>query len=374
MILKELNLTNFRNYSSLRLKLDSKINIICGNNAQGKTNLLESIYFLGLLKSHRSSNEKNLIKNNSTKSKIKGIFEENSLKTSYEIVINEDKNLLLKDNIEIKKGEYIKNNIDIIIFYPQDLEIIQGSPINRRNYLNLELGQISNNYLKILSEYNKLLKIRNDYLKKMSNKMNVDMNYFNIVTEYLIEKGSIICKMRKKFIDEINKSSEKIFFKISKKNNFFLKYNTNYIIDGNNYKETMIEEYKNIFNQEVKLGSTLLGPHRDDFLFYLDDINLKEYGSQGQQRIAVLSMKLSEISIFKKYKNRNPLILLDDVFSELDNTKKKNILKYLSNDIQIIITTTDLKNISKKVYENSKIFKIKDGKIINIEKVSKNGK
>ena len=371
MFLKELVLKDYRNYDSIKMKFCPTINIICGNNAQGKTNLLESIYVLGLTKSHRLNGDNNLIKTGMTQCKIKGTIEDNKNKETYEVIINEEKKILKINNFEVKKtSEYISKNINIIIFYPQDLEIIQGSPSIRRNYLNLELSQLSDNYLKILIEFNKILKIRNDYLKKMYRNIKVDINYFNIITGYLIDKAIILCKMRDKFINEINNNCDNIFYEITKKEHFNIEYKTNFDFKSENSKEVMTEKYQKIIKKEIKMGSTLVGPHRDDLIFNLEKVDLKEFGSQGQQRIAVLSMKLSEIDIFEKYKQRKPLLLLDDVFSELDNVKKKNIINYLKRDIQVIITTTDLRNINKKVYENGKVFKIKEGKVINLEEVN----
>ena len=372
MILKELQLTNFRNYSSLKINFSPNVNIICGNNAQGKTNLIESIYILGLVKSHRTSIDNSIIKSGMDRGKIKGVFEKNKIKTKYEVILENQKKILKINNLEVKKlNEYLNNNINIIIFYPQDLKIVQGSPEDRRDYLNIELGQLSNNYLKILLDYNKLLKIRNDYLKKMNMHIKVDLNYFDIITNYLIDKAIIICKMRNKFINELNLEAEKIFFDITNKSKFTILYKTNFYFKEEDSKKIMFEKYKENLEKEINIGSTLLGPHRDDLQLLLENSDLKYFGSQGQQKIAVLSMKLSEIEIFKKYKETKPLILLDDVFSELDNIKKKNIVKYLQENIQVIITTTDLKSINKKICEKARIFKIKNGNLENIEEVEK---
>ena len=195
MVIKELKLKNFRNYSDLKIKLNPHINIIYGNNAQGKTNLLESIYVLGLTKSHLLNIDSRLVKDNEDFFKVSCIVKDSKLSKKLEIIETSDSKLLKIDNEEIKKvSDYINNSLNIIIFYPEDLEIIKGSPINRRNYLNLELSQLSDNYLKILSEYNKLLKIRNDYLKKKSKGEFIDETYFQIITNYLIDKGILIYK------------------------------------------------------------------------------------------------------------------------------------------------------------------------------------
>ncbi len=373
MYLEKLELQNFRNYERLKINLNSHINIIYGNNAQGKTNLLESIYVLGITKSHLLQLDNNLIKIGKNCCKIKGIVRKNKIQSKLELEYLSDKKILKIDNQEIKKvNEYINNSLNIIIFYPEDLEIIKGSPNNRRNFLNLELSQLSNNYLTILMEFNKLLKIRNEYLKKFNKGQKLDITYFKIITNYFVDKSYLIYKMRKKFIDKLNENCEKIFYEITKLNNFNIKYVTNYT-DGNfdDIKKNLLEKLERNLNKEIKFGSTLYGPHRDEIEFFINDKNIKLFGSQGQKRMAILAIKLSEIPIFKQFKNTNPILLLDDVFSELDDIKKNNVIKYLADDIQVIITTTEIKKINKKKFSSVSIFKIKNGEIIRTEEVEK---
>ena len=369
MYLEKLSLKNFRNYTSLNIKLNPHVNIIYGNNAQGKTNLLESIYVLGLTKSHLFQLDNHLITSGKEFYKIKGIIKKDNIKTQYEIFGNINSKILKIDGQEIKKvTDYINNSLNIIIFYPEDLEIIKGSPNLRRNFLNLELSQLSNNYLKILNEFNKLLKIRNEYLKKMAKNINIDRTYFSIITNYFVDKSLIIYKMRKKFVEKLNENCGKIFEEITKLPNFHIDYITNYI-DDNIEKDSFLKKLTDNLEKEIKFGSTLYGPHRDELEFFLGEKSLKIYGSQGQKRMAVLATKLSEIPIFQNFKGTNPILLLDDVFSELDDIKKNNIIKYLSEDIQVIITTTDLKKINKKKFASVNIFKIKNGEVIKTEEV-----
>ena len=362
MHISSLKISNFRNYDLLKLDLNPNMNIIIGNNGQGKTNLLESIYVLGLTKSHRSFIDNNLIKQNEKICKIKGDLVKNDMISKLEIVLeNKKKNLKIDNNNINKNSDYI-SNMNIIIFYPEDLELIKGSPSSRRRFLNLELSQLNSNYLIILNDYNKLLKMRNDYLKNSY----IDQNYLNILTDYLIEKAITIYKLRKKFIDKLNNNVEKIYYDITKLKKFNIKYKSSIELDDlsyDNLKTKLEEKFIDMKNQELKLKTTLVGPHRDDLEFYLDDLNLKNYGSQGQQRIAIIALKLGEIDIFKQYKENTPILLLDDVFSELDEKKKNNLLKYINDDIQVIITTTDINNINKKVIKNSKIIEIENGKV-----------
>ena len=377
MYLEELKLMNFRNYDSLELKLNPHINIIYGNNAQGKTNLLESIYVLGLTKSHLFNLDSNLIKDDTSLCKIKGKYRKEKIKTILEIELNLNQKRMLIDKEETKKvSNYIQSSLNLIVFYPEDLEIIKGTPSARRNFINLELSQLSNNYLKILNEYNKLLKIRNDYLKKMSKNISIDETYFEIITNYLVDKSLLLYKMRLKFIEQLNINCGRIFKEITKLDGFCIKYFPNYIFSDNieDFKINLFEKYQKNKVKEVRFGTTLYGPHRDEIEFYINDRNLKNYGSQGQKRLAILSTKLAEIDIFRKYKNTNPILLLDDIFSELDDIKKNKIINFISNDIQVIITTTELKKINKNKFENVSVFKIKNGEIIKSKEVEKDGK
>ncbi len=374
MYLKKLKLHNFRNYKSLNVTLSKGINIIYGDNAQGKTNLLESIYCLGLTKSHRNFIDNNLIKENEEYLTIEGIFNKKNFDNKLNIYIDNKTKVLKYNNDTIKKiSDYI-SILNIIIFYPDDLELIKGSPQERRKYLNLELSQLYSNYYIVMNEYNKILKLRNEYLKKISKKLSKDLTYIKILTGYLIDKSIIIYKMRDKFIKKINENISDIYKDIMSLDGFKIKYKPSINMDNidlkdPNLKEYLVKEYEKRLDYDIKILSTSIGPHKDDIEFFLKDKNLKLYGSQGQQRIAIISLKLSELKIFEKYKEETPILLLDDIFSELDDDKKNNLLRYISKNIQTIITTTDLNNLDNKLIKKSKLFKIENGKIIKIKEV-----
>ncbi len=380
MILKQLSVKNFRNYSSANINLSSKINIFFGQNAQGKTNLLESIYFLSFTKSHRSFIDNTLIKNGENYLKITGILKNNSpFKTKLEIILEKDKkSIYVDDDVYKKVGDYI-TKLNIIIFYPDDLDIIKGSPNIRRRYLNSEISQYDNNYLILLNKFRKIQKMRNDYLKKMSINNNYDEQYFFIMNDYYIDSSLKIFKIRNNFINEINEVIENIFYDLTGLKGFHIDYkNSLNITDFDNIDNKEIinifkEKLNNTLDSEIRVGSSLIGPHKDDIEFYLNDLNLKNYGSQGQQRLAVLTVKLAEIEILKKHNLETPILLLDDVFSELDDEKKNRLLKYISKDIQTIITTTDLKNIDKKIKKKSKLFEIENGNIKRVMEEEKDG-
>lgn len=371
MYIKKLKLHNFRNYSSLSVTLTKGINIIYGENAQGKTNLLESIYVLGITKSHRSFIDDSLININGEYLTIEGIVNNQKLDNKFNIYIDSKSKVLKYNGNNIKKVSDYISKMNIIIFYPDDLELIKGSPQIRRKYINLELSQLYSNYYILMQEYEKVLKLRNEYLKKMSRRESIDKTYIEILTGYLIDKSIMIYKMRYKFIDRINQYCSSIYKDIMNLEGFNIKYKPSIEIDINdsNLKNYLKEEYNKKLEYDIKLCATSIGPHKDDIEFFLGDKNLKYYGSQGQQRIAVLTLKLSEIELFKKYKEATPILLLDDIFSELDDIKKNNLLKYISRDIQTIITTTDLNNLDKKLIKKSKLFNINNGNIIKIKEV-----
>ena len=372
MILHSIKLGNFRNYENIEVSLSNGINIIYGDNAQGKTNLLESIYVLALTKSHRSFIDHNLIKDEKQISKVSGRVEKNGIFTNYEVVIEQKKKKCFIDGNEIKKlSDYI-SNLNIVIFYPEDLEIIKGAPDLRRRYINMEISQLDRNYFTILNDYNRLLKMRNDSLKNMTSFSGLEHPYFSALTEYLIEKAAFLYKMRMKFIKKLNDNCERIFKDISGKDKFHIKYESTFILENmtiEEIKEILKQKFNEGKYQEYKLRTTIIGPHKDDISFWLDDKNLKKFGSQGQQRMAILSLKLSEISIFNGYCNSKPILLLDDVFSELDDMKKNNLLTYINGDIQTIITTTEVNNIESGILETAKLIEIKDGAIKSITEV-----
>lgn len=365
MYLKNIKLTNFRNYNKLTVSFNKGINIIYGDNAQGKTNLLESIYVLGITKSHRNINEISLINYNKNYFFIKGRLKRDKFYTDLEVYADDSKKILKKDSDIIKKVSDYISAMNIIIFTPDDLDIIKSSPQIRRKFLDTELAQLYSDYYVVNNDYKKLLKMRNDYLKKILKGNNLDKVYLDTLTSILIDKSIIIYKMRRKFLDKINIYCNSIFKDIMQRDGFKIVYKCSCDInlDSSNLKEELLKKYKDKYDIDLKLSSTSIGPHKDDFEFYLDDLNIKLYGSQGQQRVAVLTLKLSEIEIFRNYKNNTPILLLDDIFSEIDNEKKINLIKYIKKDIQTIITTTDLNNIDDKTLESAKIFKIQNGKI-----------
>ena len=359
MFLRKIELKNFRNYEDLKLEFNKNINIFIGNNAQGKTNILESIYFLAVTKSHRCNKDNYLIKNDCIFSKIVGEVENNDRKNTYEIVINnEGKRVSINNNVFKRISDYL-SNINVVMFCPDDLEIIKGTPSDRRKFLNIEIGQISNEYIIYLTKFNKVLKTRNEYLK---NEHNIDFNYLDILTDELIDLNIKLYKYRKEFINDLNNYIVDIYKKISLKEDIYVKYES-FIDNEEDIVEDLREKYLRVRDSELNQKTTLIGVHRDNFSIYIDGKEINNYGSQGQHRVAILCLKLAEIEIYKQKYNIKPIILLDDIFSELDKKKKVNIIKYIDKDLQIFITSTDLHSISKRITKNADIFYIEEGKV-----------
>ena len=373
MKIKQIKLINFRNLENVELNFINNINIIIGGNGAGKTNILEAVYLNSLTKSFRANNDIELIKFNKDFLTIKTIIKENSY--NEKVLYNIDKiskKIYLNSNKITKLSEYI-GKYPVVISTPEDVLMIKTSPSNRRDVLNISICQFNKEYFKTLNEYNKLLKLRNDYLKRILINSISDVKYFDILTNKLIEKAVYIYIERNNYINLINKYLPDIFEHICLNPNLIIKYSPN--IDLNNYNEETLKnilykKYKKDLNKEISLGMTITGPHRDDFSFILGDKDMKLYSSEGQKKMAVISFKLAEMMLFQKTDDKKPIILLDDLFSELDINNKNRLVKFIPDDLQVVITSNDLKGINKSIRDNAKIFKIKDGEV----RVINNGK
>lgn len=366
MNLSKLEVVNFRNYKKTSLTLGKNINIFIGNNGQGKTNILEAIYILAITKSMRFGEQSNLIRKGMDVSKIKGVLRKNKVISDLCIILSKNEKKISINGTEFKKiSDYI-TNMNVIMFTPDDLEILKGSPQVRRNFLNIEISQLNRDYITYLNEYNKILKIRNEYLKSMYINHLTDKRYLDIITDRLIDRAVSIYRMRMEFIHAINSNLDTIYYTLTGTKGLNISYETSVEItevEENKIRESLRKKFSNNFQRELVQGNTLFGPHRDDFSFYIGEDNLKVFSSQGGQRLAIIALKLAELPIFKEKTGFYPILLLDDIFSEIDNKKKNKLVKYINHDIQTIITTTDLKNINKKILEDAKIFEVFSGNI-----------
>lgn len=364
MKIEKLHLKNFRNYDELLINFNDKLNIIIGNNAQGKTNILEAIYYLSITKSFLAINDKSIIKKGNLFMQVSGKINTNNGNKKLTIYTNENGKKIEINDKEIKKhGEYI-GNFRTIIFSPDNIRLIKEGPGNRRKFLNIEISQLYRKYINILNEFNVILKQRNEYLKIIkTGKYNHE--YLNILNDKFVSLAVLIYKYRFDFISKLNLYIGNIFENISGYKGLYLKYITNIDISSeNNLKENLIIKLNNQIERDILYGSTMIGPHRDDFVFYLDDNNLLMYGSQGQLKMAILALKLAEVDVFYELSGEYPVLLLDDLFSELDIDKRNKVIGYLDRDIQTIVTTTDLDNINTDNINNSYINKIENGEVI----------
>lgn len=371
MRIKNIELKNYRNYDSLNINFNDNLNIIIGDNAQGKTNLLESIYVLAVTKSFLSNNDKSIIKFNNHYTKIKGIIEGKYNSNTLELLINDNGKCVKINNKEIKKLSNYISTINVIIFSSNDIIIFKDSPSSRRKYFNVQISQIDNNYLKYLNDYNIILRQRNEFLKIIDSKKENDIKYFDILTDKYVELATNISKYRNKYISDINSYLDDIFKFITGVSGLSINYISNINFSANVDKNILKNKMNDNFEREIRYKTTLIGPNRDDFVFMLNGENLSSFGSQGQIRSAILSLKLAEVKLFYDITNDEPILLLDDIFSELDIRKRNNVLKYLNNDIQTIITTTDIENIDKTIRKKANVYRIENGKIISREIILK---
>ena len=359
MKINYLKLLNFRNYEKIELNFSPNYNIIYGNNGEGKTNLIESIYVLALTKSFRGTVDKILIMNNCDVCRVEGLIED-TYKNNYKIIIKDSgKKVKINNNKVDRLSDYI-SKINVVLFNPDDLRFIKDSPSIRRKAINLEISQINNSYLKILNMYNKLLKQRNTYLKALNINANSSSQYLDILTNKLIDCGEKIYQFRFKYIKSLNDYIGLIYKKICDIDNLKLEY----ISDFKNFdREKIIKKYQENLNRDIILGKTTMGVHHDDIKFKMNGFNIRDYGSEGQQKNAIIAYKLAELEIIKNIKDYYPILILDDLFSELDKFKINNILNLISGDIQVFITTTEIDKIEAKILNNCKLFKVSNKEV-----------
>lgn len=366
MNIKNLKLKNFRNYSDLDIELSDHLNIFIGDNAQGKSNILESIVVLAITKSYMNVKDKSLIKDGMEYANLSALVDSNNIIDNLFISFDENNKKIKINGIEIKKySEYI-SKIRFILFSPYDITFIKDSPAIRRKIFNIEISQLSNKYVKLLQKYNAILKKRNLFLKTVNEIGKCDNFYLDVLNNTFCSLAVDITIERKKFVDNVNQNLSFIFKEITGYNNLKLNYISNIDVNEDRVKmrDLLLDRLEKNFDREKYYGMTLIGPHRDDYSLFLDGKDLSIYGSQGQNRAAILSLKLAEISIFKDVTGDYPILLLDDIFSELDIKKKNRLVKYILNDVQTIITTTDLNMIDKSLIERAKIFRISCGKVV----------
>lgn len=360
MKINSIQLTNFRNYTKSHVQLSSGINVLLGENAQGKTNLLESLSFVSSLRSFRINSESQLIHFDRDASKIKCDFEKSTGSKTLSIIISkEGKSLMINDTL-IKKSSNFIGELNTVLFEPSDLGFFEDAPRVRRRFMDMELTKLSSSYLIHVNSYSKVLKQRNALLKQLE----VDVDTLDILDQQLINHYMVIVKTRRQFIEYLNKQCNYYFNELSKvKANLELIYKTDVFHENDNeFRKRCLEKFKINRQRDLYFRITHFGAHRDDIMSLFDGIQLNQVASQGQKRLVILSMKLALIDYIHSKLKEQPVLLLDDVFSELDKDHQKKFLELCPKDIQTIITTTDLISL-EYINKVITIFDINDGQI-----------
>lgn len=368
MYLEEIKLQNFRNYESASLSFSPSINVLIGENAQGKTNLVESIYFLAMSRSHRTAKDRELIGWDSDFAKVEGKIKKKSTTVPLEIVVSKRGKVAKLNHLEQKKlSEYI-GQLNVILFAPEDLSLVKGSPSVRRRFIDMELGQMNKIYLYHLAQYQQILKQRNQYLKKAKYDPKFDQLYLDVLTEQLAGEAAEVLYYRYGFINQLNDWAKQVQTDISNKlEELEIRYrstsDTNEHMSVEEIFAYLKDNYQSSQAQEIEQGTTILGPHRDDLIFYVNGKNVQTYGSQGQQRTTALSLKLAEIELMNEVTGEYPILLLDDVLSELDDNRQTHLLNTIQNKVQTFITTTSLDGVQMELLNDPLIFCVSDGTV-----------
>lgn len=364
MFIKRLYLQYFRNYDECLIDFKKNINVFIGDNAQGKTSLLEAIHYLSLTKSHRTYYDKEIIKFNQNYALIQAIINNEEENKQFSIqILNKGKKIKV-DSFDYKKtSEYI-GSFRTVIFSPEDLDLAKGSPQGRRRFIDMALSQVFPAYIFHLNKYNTLLKERNELLKSLKNKDSFK-DFLNVIDDQLIELNFLIARKRAEFINKLNNFANTKHKKISAdKENLVLDYIYNFDeID----KMSIKKAFDKCLDKDIYRGSTTIGIHRDDFKMSINDLDVSIYGSQGQQRTSVLSLKLSLIDFLYDETKKYPVLLLDDVLSELDDSRQSLLLDSIEDKIQTFITTTNILGIRKDIIRKADVFKIENSTLNRIE-------
>ena len=357
MYIDTLEVGNFRNYDFAKIDFHNKTNILCGDNAQGKTNILESIFVCGTTKSHKGCKDRELIRLGEEEAHIRMHLVKKNMSHRIDMHLKKSKGKgIAIDGIPIKRSGELLGLLNVIFFSPEDLRIIKNGPSERRRFVNMELCQLDAVYLHDLGEYNKVLAQRNKLLKQIYHQPSLKET-LDLWDMQLVEYGSKLVRRRETFVEEIGEIVTKVNGKLTGgKELIRMTYEPDVMVDDFEKKLADARE------KDLKTCSTNVGPHRDDLCFLNGDIDLRRYGSQGQQRTCALSLKLAEIELVKDLVGDSPILLLDDVLSELDR-KRQNYLLDSIHDIQAIITCTGIEEFVGSRLTLDKIFRVVQGEI-----------
>ncbi|MFD2672219.1 DNA replication/repair protein RecF [Marinicrinis sediminis] len=366
MRLKRFQLRHYRNYEHIEIEAADQVNIFIGPNAQGKTNLLESIYVLALTKSHRTHKDKELIQWEQQQARLSGELDRKYGICRLDLMISQQGKKANLNGLEQKKLSGYIGALNVVMFAPEDLEIVKGSPGVRRRFLDMEIAQVYPSYVHELTQYQKILAQKNQQLKQFDRKVHTDM--LDIWNEQLANSGSKIMRKRQQFIDKLQKWAEQIHFSITEgREKLEIVYHPSIpLLDDETmvFEQFMVKLTQNQ-EQERRRGMSLYGPHRDDLQFFINGKEVQTFGSQGQQRTTALSVKLAEIELIHQEVGEYPILLLDDVLSELDENRQTKLIETFQEKVQTFITTTGLESVNLQKLQGAKLFQVKEGWIDN---------
>ncbi|WP_201716190.1 DNA replication/repair protein RecF [Rossellomorea arthrocnemi] len=366
MYIEQLELRNYRNYESIDVSFENKVNVILGENAQGKTNIMESIYVLAMAKSHRTSNDKDLIRWDQEYAKIKGRIQKYNGALPLELVLSKKGKKAKSNHLEQSKLSQYVGNMNVVMFAPEDLHLVKGSPQVRRRFIDMEIGQVSPVYLHDISLYQKILQQRNHYLKQLQTRKQKDQTMLDVLTEQFIEMAVKITKKRFEFVQLLESWAKPIHSGISRNlETLEIVYKPSLDVSDNQEWSKMVDIYEQKFDgireREIDRGVTLVGPHRDDLQFIVNGRDVQTFGSQGQQRTTALSVKLAEIELIHSEIKEYPILLLDDVLSELDDYRQSHLLNTIQGKVQTFVTTTNVDGIDHQTLNEATTFEVEAG-------------
>lgn len=372
MYIEALSLKNYRNYEELFIQFENKVNVILGENAQGKTNVMESIYVLAMAKSHRTSNDKELIRWDEEYAKIEGRVQKQYSSLPLQLVISKKGKKARLNHIEQQKLSQYVGNMNVVMFAPEDLNLVKGSPQVRRRFIDMEIGQISPIYLHDMSQYQKILQQRNHYLKMLQIKKQTDQTMLEILTEQFIQVAVKIIAKRFEFLHLLAKWAGPIHKGISRGlETLEINYKPSVEVLEEQELSKMVtcfeEKFGKVKTKEIERGTTLFGPHRDDLLFFVNGRDVQTFGSQGQQRTTALSVKLAEIELIQAEIGEYPILLLDDVLSELDDYRQSHLLNTIQGKVQTFVTTTSVDGIDHQTLKEASTFQVSSGIIQKVD-------
>lgn len=364
MKLKSIHLRDFRNYESLDLSLNPNINVFIGDNAQGKTNLLESIYFLSTGRSHRIQDEALCIRSNQMMGMCRAVVEHHG-EIQLKVVIHDKGKTLFYQNQPLKKSSEFIGKMNAVMFSPSDMDLFETSPKARRKLIDVELGKINPFYMDSLNQYLKVLKERNLYLKGN----HLDEAYLEVLTNKLVDLQCDIIRYKTGFIDCLNQIISRYYQRLSISNSVIRIHYSGPVEWSDTIKSDLLDKYQKSLERDKYLKMTHIGVHRDDFEFYIDDKEVISVASQGQRRLIIVALKCSLIEVIEEMTGSKPILLLDDVFSELDIKRREALFDVLHQNTQTIITTTDLEDVRLWTKDHVSIYEVNQGKVVERSRI-----